>query len=140
MAIIDLTLPPETMAALARICAEENTTLERLIRKSIDKELYRRTRAKRAFKPDERLVAPLRALLADDLAYAQDWSDLQRRIGAKGYRVAESGGGIAVFRLDGTKVCKGSDLGCSYSRLMRQFGAPLPGHAHGHIARRVLGP
>jgi len=89
---------------------------------------------------DERSVAPLRALLADDFAYATSWHDLQSRLSAKGYRVDEVGGGIAILREDGTKLCKGSDLGCSYSKLVHRFGAPLPGHAHVSIVERVLRP
>ena len=135
---ITLKLPPEMIAALARVAAHDDISVGQLIRSSIEKDFYRREKAKTAFKPDERLVAPLRALLADDFAYANGWADLSARLHRKGYKVDEAGGGIAVFRLDGTKVCKGSDLGCSYSKLMKRFNAPFPNHAHGRLQNRVL--
>jgi len=140
MDTISLHLSPEQRRALYRIACDEDVSIGEIVVKSIEKELYRRTKAKTAFKPDERSVAPLRALLADDFAYATSWHDLQSRLSAKGYRVDEVGGGIAILREDGTKLCKGSDLGCSYSKLVHRFGAPLPGHAHVSIVERVLRP
>jgi hypothetical protein len=81
----------------------------------------------------------VRALLAEDFAHATGWEDLQRRLRRKGYRIAESGGGIALeHHPDGARVCKGSDLGYAYAALMRRFNAPLPGHSHSHIANRIL--
>jgi len=135
---ITLKVPPEMSAALTRIAQRDDISVGQLIRSSIEKEFYRREKAKTAFMPDERLVAPLRALLADDFAYANGWVDLAARLHRKGYKVNEAGGGIAVFRLDGTKVCKGSDLGCSYSKLMKRFNAPFPNHAHRKLRDRVL--
>ena len=81
----------------------------------------------------------LRALLADDLAYAGGWSELQQRLKRKGYELRESGGGLALFSFPGGgKLAKASDLGYSYARLMRRFGAPFPGHSHGYLAARRL--
>jgi len=133
-----LKIPPDMAMALRQIARSEDVSVGQVIRSSIEKEFHRRHKAKTAFKPDERLVAPLRALLADDFAYARSWAELARRLSVKGYKVDEAGGGIAVFRLDGTKVCKGSDLGCSYSKLMKRFGQPFPNHAHTWLRDRTL--
>ncbi len=54
----------------------------------------------------------LRALLADDLAYAGVWSELQRRLNRKVYELRESGGGLTLFH--------------------------FPGHSHGYLAARWL--
>lgn len=129
MVAVTLDLAPETLAALKQIARQEGDDIQALIRDAIRRDLYRRNRAKKAVRPDERLVAPLRALLADDLAYARDWQDLQSRLRVKGYAMRESGGGLILVRHpEGGKVVKASDLGYSYSRLVQRFHAPFPGH------------
>jgi hypothetical protein len=79
-----VTLAPATWSALERCARDDDVTIGQIIRDAIDRELYRRSRAKKAVRPDERLIAPLRALLADDFAYARSWSDLASRLGTKG--------------------------------------------------------
>ena len=138
MNTIQLRLPPEMIAALELIARAEDATIGGLIRDAVKRDLYRRSRAKTAQRADERLVAPLRALLADDLAYAMGWEDLQRRLARKGDRLQEVGGGLALHDLTGQRLCKGSDLGYSYSKLMRRFGAPFPGHNHRYLYRKAL--
>ena len=116
-------LAPTTWKALEHIAAGDGVSVEFLIRDAVKRDLFRRTRAKKAVRPDERLVAPLRALRADDFAYAQGWRDLQERLRGKGYELRESGGGLALFDANvGDKLCKGSDLGYSLSRLAQRFG------------------
>ena len=102
------------------------------------REMRRRTQATTTVRVDERLVAPLRALLAHDFAYAHHWDDLQARLQAKGYFLAESGGGLILVSLaDNTRICKASELGYSYSALLRRFNISFPGHAHTAPLRRV---
>jgi len=136
---VQLKMPEEMVAALRRIAADGDLSVGQVIRNMIDAELHRRVRAKTPVRADERLVAPLRALLADDFAYARDWHDLQDRLRRKGYQLREAGGGLALHRhVDGTRLCKASELGAAYSSLMRKFAAPFPGHAHGWLADRIL--
>jgi hypothetical protein len=111
-----------------------------VIRDAIRRDLKRRETAKTPVRADERLVAPLRALLAHDFAYARDWPDLQSRLQAKGYMLREAGGGLALHALDGRRLCKGSELGYGYAALIRKFRAPFPGHAHRALAARALRP
>ena len=40
---------------------------------------------------------------------------------------------------EGRRLCKASELGHSYSTLMKRFGTPFPGHSHARLAERVLG-
>ncbi|MEQ9261420.1 MAG: hypothetical protein RIG84_20220 [Roseovarius sp.] len=134
---IRLPLAAETLSALDRIAREERSDVGAVIRAAVQRDLYRRTRAKKAVRPDERLIAPLRALLADDLAYARDWPDLQSRLQAKGYALREAGAGLILVRYPaGDRLAKASDLGYSYSRLMRRFKAPFPGHGHAYLFDR----
>ncbi|MFN4155673.1 MAG: hypothetical protein ACK4HF_13545 [Paracoccaceae bacterium] len=125
-----LRLPLATVAALRRLATEDDVTPGQLIRDAVERELRRRATAKTPVRADERLVAPLRALLADDCAYARTGNDLQTRLIAKGYRLAESGGGLVLItHPHGERLCKGSELGHSYSALLRKFQAPFPGHS-----------
>jgi Arc/MetJ-type ribon-helix-helix transcriptional regulator len=137
---LELSLPADYVAALDRIARAEDVSRGQVIRDAIRRDLKRREKAKTPVRADERLVAPLRALLAEDFAYARDWSDLQSRLAAKGYRLQEAGGGLALHALDGRRLCKGSELGYGYALLVRKFGAPLPGHAHRAVAARALRP
>ena len=51
-----------------------------------------------------------------------------------------AGGGLALHDRSGDRrMCKASELGFSYSRLMRRFGAPFPSHSHTWLVGRTLG-
>lgn len=81
----------------------------------------------------------MRARLAADLADADSWADLARRLAAKGYALREAGGGLALYsHPEGRRLCKASELGFSYGRLVRRFRTPLPGHSHTWLAERFL--
>lgn len=135
---VTLKLPEAVVAAIREIAGKEDVSPGQVIRAAIERDLYRRSRARKADRPDERLVAPLRALLADDFAYAKGWDDLQRRLRAKGVELREAGGGLALHAFpEGRRLCKGSDLGHGYAALMRKFRAGFPGHAHAYMARRI---
>lgn len=134
---IPLRLGPDLHRALDRIAHHEDQTVGQIIRDAITRDLRRREKAKTSARTDERLVAPLRALLADDLAYSTGWTDLQARLGRKGYTLREAGGGLILCRHpSGNRLCKASELGYSYSALMRRFDAPFPGHRHTLLAQR----
>ena len=50
-----------------------------------------------------------------------------------------AGGGLALHRLTtGDRLCTSSEIGFAYSRLVKRFGAPMPGHPH--TMRHLLGP
>jgi hypothetical protein len=135
-----LYLDPVVWAALDRFAAEDDVTTGQIIRAAINREIRRRAEAKTPIRADERLVAPLRALLADDFAYAKGWSDLQSRLATKGYRLAEAGGGLILQESStGARICKASELGYSYSALLRRFDSLFPGHSHTAPLRRVRG-
>lgn len=124
----------------ARVIAHaRDVTLGQMIRDLLAREISRTTRARPPVRADERLVAPLRARLAPDLAEATGWEDLQRRLGLKGYALRAAGGGLALHSTPGDqRICKASELGFSYSRLMRRFCAPFPGHSHRWLFDRMI--
>jgi len=136
---VTLRLPPDMIDALRRIARAGDVTVGQIIRDAIAQDLSRRGSAKTPNRADERLVASLRSLLATDLADAETWQDLQSRLIARGYRLAEAGGGLVLLRHPcGERLCKGSELGYGYSQLVRRFRSPFPGHPHVRLAERVL--
>jgi len=57
----------------------------------------------------------------------------------KGYVLRAAGGGLALHDWPGDRrLCKASELGFSYSRLMRRFSSPFPEHPHAWLAARML--
>ena len=135
-----LKLSPEVVRALDAIARSEDVTTGQIIRDAIDRDLRRRAKARMPVRADERLVAPLRALLADDLAYSNSWPELQDRLLRKGFQLRPAGGGLALHRLrDDVRLCKSSELGYSYSRLIRRLCAPFPGHKHRVVFEKVAG-
>jgi hypothetical protein len=133
-------LHPATWAALEKSATEEDVSVGQIIREAVDRDLRRRAQAKTSVRADERLVAPLRALLAGDFAYARNWDDLQARLSGKGFRLAEAGGGLILQAMaTGDRICKASELGYSYSALLRRFDCVFPGHAHTAPLRRIRG-
>ncbi len=135
---ITLKLSRAMVLALQQVADDTDITIGHIIRDAITHDLTRRQKVKTPVRADETLVAPLRALLADDFAYAQNWADLLRRLSAKGYILAESGGGLVLQeKATGARLCKGSELGYGYAHLMRRFDAPFPGHSHQWAYTRV---
>lgn len=127
-------------AETRRLAAELDISPGQLIRDLLAKEVTRRRQARPPVRADERLVAPLRARLAADLAEAFSWSELARRLAGKGYELRPAGGGLALHdRTSGQRLCKASELGFSYSRLMRRLKAPFPGHSHTWLFDRMCG-
>ncbi len=132
-------LSREMRVELCRLARRDDVSPGQIIRDLIDKEIRRRLDARPPVRADERLVAPLRARLADDLAHSADWNELQHSLRAKGYELREAGGGLALHRHpSGRRVCKASELGFSYGRLMQRFHAPFPGHSHDWLVGRYL--
>jgi hypothetical protein len=137
---VSIKFPEEMLAALKGIATDEDASVGQLVRDAVQRDLYRRMRAKTTGRSDERLVAPLRSLLADDFNYAKSWAELGDRLARKGFAVAESGGGIILISLrDGRRLCKGSELGHSLSALSRRFAAPFPA-SDPRVARFPAGP
>ncbi len=129
--VITIKLSQPMVAALRDLAVKEDVSVGQIVRMALEKDLQRRAAAKTPVRADERLVAPLRALLADDFAYANSWTDLTSRLAQKGYALAESGGGLILIETaTGQRLCKGSELGYGYAQLLRKFDAPFPKHRH----------
>ena len=110
-----LRLDPAVWTVLERIASDDDVSVGQIIRDAVNRDIRRRAEAKTPVRADERLVAPLRALLAGDF------------------------GLILQSRDTGDRICKASELGYSYSALLRRFDCVFPGHAHSAPLRRIRG-
>lgn len=140
MQTISLKLPDPLLRAAAVLAQDRDCSLGALIRRALAAEIKRAQSAgKTPNRADERLVDPLRALLAADFGEARNWPDLQHRLAAKGFALRETGGGLALHsHPDGTRLCKASELGHAYASLMRRFNQPFPDHNQRWLATQVL--
>lgn len=140
--IIDVRMPLPLLETLQQLALDRDCSLGDLVRSALAAEIERDTKmAKTPNRADEQLLAPLRVLLASDLAEARSWSELSSRLSDKGYELREAGGGLALHSFpEGVRLCKASELGYSYGTLMRRFGTPFPGHRHAYLAQRLLEP
>lgn len=142
MDTVTLKLPREMREVAEQLAEARDVSLGQLLREALTAELRRsmRATARTPNRAEEQLLGPLRVLLAPEFAQSTGWGDLIARLEAKGYALREAGGGLAVHtHPKGARLCKASELGNSYADLMRRFGTPLPGHAHRHLADRLLG-
>lgn len=122
------------------LAEKHDLSLGQLVRNALSREVARHRNAKPPVRADEQLLAPLRARLAPDLAHAVSWLDLDERLRSKGYVLRVAGGGLALHDWPGDRrICKASELGFSYSKLMRRFRTPFPSHPHRWLADRMLG-
>jgi len=138
---VTLRLPREAISGLRALAAERDVTPGQVVRDLLQREMSRGA-AKRPNRADEQLVARLQRLLAPTMAEAISWADLHARLAAHGCELRPAGGGLTLHDSQGTRLCKSSELGFAYSRLVRRFAAAMPGHPHrmGHLlAKRAAG-
>ncbi len=119
-----LGLPPELVDALEHLAGRDEKAIGDILRDALRNDLRRRTRARTD--RVSRILAPLRAQLADDLADASDWYDLQHRLQAHGYQFVRCGGGLSLRDTDGQHVCNASEIGHGHAQLTRRFGRSIP--------------
>lgn len=141
---IAIDLPPEALAALRHRARAERMSPATMAHKLLLHALQADCGAAKASPEqgedcDPTLFGRLRTLLAVDIEAARSWKDLQERLSNHGYTFRERDGGLALHcTATAAHICKASDLGWSHADLIRQFGAPFPGHAPRELARRML--
>jgi hypothetical protein len=83
--------------------------------------------------------ADYRDLVRRSISRATSWDELQAQMAQHGLEYFERGGGLAIRRTDNSDyVCKASEVGPAYSKLIKKFGEPFPDHSHDWLAERVL--
>ncbi|MDF1872935.1 hypothetical protein [Vannielia sp.] len=137
---ISFKLSEAAISGLMSEAQKDDVSVGQLLRDAVKRELRRRhPPAKTPRRADEQLVARLSALLAPAFAAAQSWGDLNRRLRKQGYELVPAGGGLALHETEqGERLCKASEMGYGYARLIRRFGQAFPGHSHRWLAERVL--
>ncbi|MEM6758981.1 MAG: hypothetical protein AAF601_05830 [Pseudomonadota bacterium] len=124
---VDIALQPTLRAAAEALARRRDVTFGHLVRHALEEEL-KRAAPKTRTRADEGLVARLQRLLAGDFAAATSWDDLDQSLAAKGFGVQPAGGGLVVVDAGGKRMCKSSELGFAYARLVKRFQAAMPGH------------
>ncbi|OIP84832.1 MAG: hypothetical protein AUK37_05240 [Rhodobacterales bacterium CG2_30_65_12] len=127
---ITLPLPTPLLAALRSLADDREDTLDRLVRGRLDREVMRLRSAQAGQRLRAERIARLRSLLAPVIAAAAGWADLQARLALFGFELRPAGGGLTLHDAGGARLCKSSELWFACSRLVRNFGAPMPGHPH----------
>lgn len=70
--------------------------------------------------------------LAEFFETAADWGTLTEDLRKRGYRLRPQGTGLAIYGTnDGRHLCNTATVGFRYRKLVKRFGAPMPGHPHG---------
>ena len=134
---VTLKLPRNLLSGAQRVATARDVTIGHMVRQLLKREVDCQLNSERTEGTDTRLLAAVQALLACDFAEASGWDDFAQRLRPHGYVVRAAGGGIALIKSScGTRICKGSELGFAYAKLVKQFGADLPGHPHAktHLA------
>jgi len=139
---IEFVISPEMEAFLYQCVEEKDLSVGQVLRTLVEAEMKRKTNAKTPNRADEKLVARLQRLLVPTMASALDWNDLHARLAALNHSVRPAGGGLTIHDLvTGDRLCKSSELGFAYSRLVRKFRQPMPGHHHkmAHVLAAIRG-
>lgn len=126
---VTLKLPRDLLSGAQRVASAREVTIGHMVRQLLKREVARQLSAKTNEATDERLLPALQALLARDMAEAEDWDDLATRLRTHGYDMRGVSGGVALYKTScGTWMCNCSDLGFSYATLCRRFGLEMPAH------------
>ena len=139
---VTLRIPEPLLKFAQRLARRRKVSLGRVLCEALDHEVSGAAwKDEKSGAANARLLAGLRAKLAEDFASARNWTDLTLRLKAKGFALVEAGSGLALHSRPGNeRLCNASELGHGYSSLIRRFKSPFPGHAHRRPAARVLGP
>ncbi len=88
---------------------------------------------------DEQLLVRLRLLVAESLVHARSWEQMQAALHLRGLAYVAAGGGLNLIDPEtGEVLCKASQVGPSYSDLVRRFGTGLLSHARPGLAALAL--
>ena len=136
---VDVKLQSELADAARMLARERDVTVSQLLRDLVTREIDMMRTARPSEASRDRTIERLKDRLLPDFTQARSWPDLSKRLKTKGYCLVAAGGGLALHSRDtGRRVCKSSELGFGYSRLMKRMGEAFPGHPHAWLARRIL--
>ncbi len=71
---------------------------------------------------------------------SNDWGELAISLARHDLELIPKGGGLSVRnKSKNSELCKASELGFSYSKLIKRYQSGFPGHTHTWLVDRVLG-
>jgi hypothetical protein len=83
-------------------------------------------------------LGEIKSILANAVNLSTNWADLRKHLAENDLELAPKGGGLVVRSTSSdSELCKASEVGFAYSKLIERFGEGLPGH-HEWLAERVL--
>lgn len=131
---VTLQLPRNLLSRASDVAQRQDVTIGHLVRHLLSKEVDRQLGRGPAEQGERRLIAMLKALVASEMALAENWAMLSLGLADQGYELRPCGGGLAMHKRPcGTKLCKASDLGFPYRDLVKRFRCGMPGHPHGAL-------
>ncbi|MCX7558047.1 hypothetical protein OS190_00605 [Sulfitobacter sp. F26204] len=121
--------PPQSLLYNARyVTAHQDVSIGHLVRRLLAREIARRLHVDATQEGDQGLVMALQTLLARDMAEATNWKDLGERLAVQGYELQPGIGGVTLVKVPcETEVCRMSELGFPYRKLVCRFGTDMPG-------------
>ena len=133
--------PPDVKARFVKMCAERGETPGAMMRYLMRQELKSWTgkRARTDEVRDEQLLARLRLRVAKIWSEANTWDHFIQLLAIDELTLKPAGGGLSYYSASNSqRLAKSSDVGPSYSDMIRRFKCGFPGHHMPHIADRVL--
>lgn len=125
---VTVELPADIALAVHDLATEKEGTVAQFVEGLVIEHLAQKKGAKgKPSLANERLVFALQKLLFRDMAEAQSWEDLDRRMRKHGYFLKIGWGGLSLHtETSGQKLCHSHDLGFSYGTFLRRFGPGKP--------------
>jgi len=124
---VTINLPPALIHDLRRIAVAQDDAPGDMIRSLLLREVARH-RSETTQKPSgETDGAGKQRALADEIAAATSWADMELRLARRGVSMTRSVHGFTLHDPSGTRICRIADLGFPHDMLARRFGAEAPG-------------
>ena len=132
--------PPDIKARFVKMCAERDETPGAMMRYLMRQELknWSGKKARTDDVRDEQLLASLRLRVAKIWSTSTSWDQFIQMLAQDELTLKPAGGGLSYFASNGDRLAKSSDVGPSYSDMIRRFKCGFPGHHMPHIVDRVL--
>lgn len=133
--------PSDIKARFVKMCAERDETPGAMMRNLMRHELKNWSSKKTRLVEvrDEQLLASLRLRVAKLWRDVKTWEDFIDLLARDQLLLKPAGGGLTYYSANnGSRLAKASDVGPSYSDMIRRFKCGFPGHTQPRIVDRVL--
>ena len=132
---------PQLWQRFLAACNARDESPGAVLRDLVRQEVHRHSRraARGDTAPDGRFLGRLRVSVAQALAGARTWEQMQAALHLRGLAYVASGGGLALIDPEtGEVLCQGAQVGPTRTELAQRFGAGFPGHTRPGLAALAL--